>query len=737
MRSREEMELELELELARARQHQEELQDFDWSTVSEGAASGAAMGASTLPAWAMLARQNGRTPPPPGYVGPGAGGPPSGPPPPGFRSTVAAGRKRGVRSALRSAVTELAESAAQNPKAFAAAEIAGAAGAGAAAGVAREAAQNKELGPTGTAVAETAAGLAGGAAGATIPVGTLNTVRSMGRWMSNDLAQILGAMPMTGWLMRQVPGLNLWPEHVAKTTAERRAATELQRLSGDPKAAAQAALDAPEGVSPARATGEPGLMGLETLIMKDDPAFGRMITESLETAVNRAQGALRDLYATPRGRQDWERAIVSHGAMPGTEIPLGSPRQMLNTAYESFGPAYEPFKQYPAKPRLFELTRNTPLNVMFRNLVNSRTTMAGEDTRRSVGRWLDGKMTALNRRQNKEGYITTGDLLDLRSDIRAKIREASDTTDGTDRAELLEMAESRVNQVLKSWLPPDSMPQLNAVDRQYGVLKTLMAAMRSSKDEQLTPDNVLAQLRYGGNRALRQDAQSGRPAQDFLGKGGADRARVVYEQMDEPSRANLRGDLVHTLADKATKDGVLDGATFGRLLTQNAAVARNMGMSHEEIGKLERVSQSLRMMQRPSPGASDRMLHDGPSDVMNLMASLIGAKVASEVTGATGSRAGALPVAGFMTRYYRKLLNAMTGDRAATLLIEASRPENKALYAALLTRNTDPPIKHKQAARLLNMWLYGQVLPDAADALGGAADAGLEELRSVTDELGE
>lgn len=730
--SEDELRLQLDLDLAEARKRKAELEGTDWGAVGEGAEAGALASAATLPVVAAYARYRNLGASAPRSLPAGSTGAPAEPPAP-YRASPSrfsphGGRAERLGAMVSSFARDVGESAARNPTKFAAAELAGGAAAGGVGALAREMAHDQEVGPTGEAAAELAGNVAGGLTGQVLPVGALNAMSRAARWGMQDLGQILGSMPLTGFVMSKIPVVKNWPKATANTIAERRAAAALQSRAADPEQAAQDALAAPEGVTPARATQDPGLMGIEARIAMDDPAWKKAVDDDLQSAIAKAQGELKALYSTPRGRQDWEASVVQRGAPPGATVAGDTPQQMVDSAYEAYEPVYDQFRNWPAKARLLTTTRKTPLAVMLRNAVNSSTSMAGDDTRRNVGRWLEARMGALRRREGKNGEITTGDLLSFRSAVRAKAREArkSQSNDAQERAELLDIAEDRINQVIKTWLPKDGMAALNAVDRQYGVLKTIEKAMGRSKNRELTPDNLLAELRYGGGkttREMRTLAQSGRRAADIYGK--PDAARAVAGELDEAGRTNLQNDLVHTMLQRSTlDDGGVDAVKFLNQLRGNQETARALGMSYEQLGRLDRIAQTIKMMQAPSPGAVDKLMNDGPSDVLQLISSIAASKVASEVGDITKAKAGQLAFAGFMTRYYRRLLNGLTADRAAALLMEASK--NPTLYAALLTKSTAPPRVHAQVNRMLNSWL------GTAAASGGDL---LENLRREADEL--
>ncbi len=731
-------EIQLDMDLAAARKRKAEMEgEVDLGGVAEGAEAGAVASALTLPAIAWYARSRNLGVAP--EMTPGARHP-------GALPVQAAGEFRprrplfsphggkgeAVAAALSAAAREIGESAARNPKTFAAAEIAAGAGAGAGAELMRQ--ETRDQDPLVQDAASLAGSVVGGGVTGPLPSAAINSVRRFFRWGMTDLPQLISALPITGIVANKIPGLGPALRGRTETAAADRAAQALQTRVADPEAAAAAAMEGPAGVTPARRTGEEGLMSVEAAIAKEDPVFKKGVEDDLNAAIGRAQGALKDLYATPRGKQDWERAVIQRVAAPGTELEGETPTDLLDSAAKSFEPLYAPFKVWPAKARLLSPTRKTPLITMMRNAMNSKTTMAGDDTRRSVGRWLEGKMSALGRRADKDGNLKTGDLLALRSDIRTASREASDSLNGKDKAELLDLAEDRVNQVLRTWLPRDAWSSLAGVDRQYGAFKTVSAAVRRSKDRELTPDNLLAELRYGSRatQELRSTAQGGRTVEELL--NDPERARVVASQLTPADAQNMRNSYAHALMDRATvlrEDGSsgIDGAKLQKLLSDHYETGRALNMSHEELGRLDNIASQLRNMQKPAPEAVAKIMTDGPGDILQLATTLAASKVSSEIVKATESGAGSLAVTGFLSRYYRKLLNALTGDRAVQLLIDASRdPE---LYSALLLRKSAAPVAHRDASRKLNAWLATVAAPQAADV---GADA-VEELRREAESL--
>ncbi|MGH9352342.1 MAG: hypothetical protein ACRD2G_09305 [Terriglobia bacterium] len=213
----------------------------------------------------------------------------------------------------------------------------------------------------------------------------------------------------------------------------------------------------------------------------------------------------------------YQQSAVSEAAAPGASIPKGDVDDMLDKAYQSFQPLYDQAKGFPVKPIIMRTQGpDIPLNDAFRSAVTDKGVLASNQERSQVQSFLHNEATRFNG--------TSDSLLNLRSNIRAKIREAQ--MDGkTAQSQLLKNAEGPVTQALESQLPPKAMTALRTADSKYGQYKIMEDAVARSKDRSLgmsptnlseavksaTPQGVYAR---GGGGPLRDLAKQGKAVFD-------------------------------------------------------------------------------------------------------------------------------------------------------------------------------------------------------------------------------
>jgi hypothetical protein len=695
-----ELELELERELAMARRRRAELggessDSLDLEEVASSAAEGAAVGAAALPALAAAGSAFDTNPTrAPGFRAFS-----------GYKGTPAFRRPtgRGKAGVARTLMEGIGRTVREHPLGTAVAEIGAGAGSGAALSVAE---QMRDAGDAND-LAVQAAPFIGGVVGGVAPTAMMNMVNRSLLWSAERTAPILGGLPGG----KYIPGV----ERAHNRTAMDRAANRLQSLSADPESAAERVLTGSEGITAPRRTGEEGLMALEARVMADDPAYAAQVRTDLERAITRAETELADLYGTPRGAEEWRRAVFERVSAPGTEIPPGTTDDMLEAAYDSFESMYGPAKGWRVMPRMNTPTRKTTLATMFDNIATTRTTMAGETERNSVTNWLRGKMSSLGRRE-RDGHVRSEDLLKLRSDIRAQARRVRRSN--PDRADLLDLAEDKVTEVLKPQLPPDVVKSLTAADKLYGVFRTVEDAVGKDSARVLTPEKLASSLRSSSPTArtaaarsagdLGQLSRSGLPVASVLGK--PDRARHLVRGMSEEDLSNVHSDFVTTLMNKATRadpetgESVVNGRTLMAMLRQNTPTAKSLRMSGDELSRLEGIGKSLMDAQKKSPAALARTLDDGATSALEAMAVFLGTQSGSRATQMTGTgMSGGIAWPAFFTKRYKAVLGAMNSDKALEFLVQAHKDPD--LYAAMLVRETSPERVKSQAAKTLNAWL--------------------------------
>lgn len=180
--------------------------------------------------------------------------------------------------------------------------------------------------------------------------------------------------------------------------------------------------------------------------------------------------------ARERGWQQTKNLISKESAPPGYTPPdradVRDAYKDLKSAYDT---AYDQFKGYPLQPAMMRVQGgNVPLTQF---MAVPRQAAADPKSRRYVQTFIDNELGRIRGRQ-----LDSKDLLEIRSNIRAKIRDLSGNQNFPDAEGLLKIAEQRTTEVLESQLPPDVMKSLREVDAKYGNFKVLESAIDRSKD---------------------------------------------------------------------------------------------------------------------------------------------------------------------------------------------------------------------------------------------------------------
>lgn len=610
----------------------------------------------------------------------------------------------GVPAALERAGRQVVDAAARRPGAFWASEIAAGMGAGAGQELGREAADDMEVDGVGRAALETGGALLGGM----LPTATPRML-ARGATQAYDAAlqHVLPFTPAGGRL---------------------RAAQQMQRRAADPEAAAQAALDAPEGVTPARATGDEGLMAQEQRILADNPELRAQVQADLAEAQRRTAREIEGIFGEGRSPQAWQHSVMERVAAPGARIEPGDADRMLQQAFDSYGPAYDIARGY----RIETQGMGRSLN----DAINDPEVFAGEGVRNNVRGWLNSQLKNLARtRAAADGSLTSDDLLQLRQAVRTRSRQLAGTTDadGQQAREVLDRVERRLTSILEEQLPEDVVEQLRQVDRQYRQYKVVEDAMYRGGEVGLDPRRLSDAVRRaaqspgryarGADEELRSLALQGRSMDELL-RNPALAARVRRGLNDEQLRA-VKADYTQTLIQRAIRpddagEPVLDGRQFKTLLRQHAESGRALGLTSTEMARLHTLADRLIMMQRRPPEAVARLYEDGPSTVVELISALVGAKGGQRAAGrGLGS---SLVLAQFMSRKARDAVEHMTSSQAIKLMTDAATDPK--LYAALLTGPTTAVRKQREAAQHLEAWLLGQAAQQAEQVLGGGSEDG-------------
>ena len=180
--------------------------------------------------------------------------------------------------------------------------------------------------------------------------------------------------------------------------------------------------------------------------------------------------------ARERGWQQTQALIGKESAPPGYTPPTyADVRDTYNDLRDAYADAYSQFNGYPLQPALVRVQGgNVPIS---QYMSVPRQAAADDKSRKYVQSFINNELGRIKGRQ-----LDSKDLLDIRSNIRTKMRDLANNDNYPDAGKLLEAAEKRATEVLESQLPPDAMKSLRAVDAKYGNFKVLESAIDRSKD---------------------------------------------------------------------------------------------------------------------------------------------------------------------------------------------------------------------------------------------------------------
>lgn len=240
--------------------------------------------------------------------------------------------------------------------------------------------------------------------------------------------------------------------------------------------------------------------------------------------INQGEQALRHVWgvgpmiesARDNAEHQFQARAIQMGAAPGTTItPSENIHEMLQQAYDSYAPLYSQAHGYPVSPKIMRANGpDVPLDATFK--AAAQAPGVPRSLQQSENDWLQDRLTQLGRNPHSE------DLLQLRSDIRQRARNANLKTD-TDSghvANINSRAERGVTAAFESQLPQQPLDALRTADSNYGNYKIIENAVAKSKDNLagMTPaklsqaiSNATADPQYarGGGGPLRDMAQAG------------------------------------------------------------------------------------------------------------------------------------------------------------------------------------------------------------------------------------
>ena len=535
---------------------------------------------------------------------------------------------------------------------------------------------------------EAVGGLLGGVAGASIPGAGPRAVRAGVDWSVSNL------LPFTD------------------AGAAPRAASQTQRRAQDPEGAAQSLEALIPGVTPARQTGDPGLMAQEQRILDDNPQLRRQVEEDLSGAQRAQETEARQLFGSTRSQGDWELEVMQRTAAPGAEIQPGDPDAMLTQAFESFQPAYNAVRG--------QQVSGEGLGRSLEEVIRNPETSAGTQVRNRVASEVNGRLETLAARAGEGTDLTSDDLLDLRHALRTDIRDlrGATTESAQERQRLLQNTERRLTEFLENQLPEDLTEQLRAVDSQYRQHKVVENAVFRSGERGLDPERLSEAIRQGaqsegqfargGDAELRSLALTGWPMDRLIESPQIARRATsgLSAEQREPLKANAANYIAQRArtADPQTGEGYLSGAQMRRLVTENAESLRAIGMNDSDIGRMNAIADNLITIQRQPPAAVQELYEDSPSLFLELGARLAGALGGQRL--AQGRLSAGLVMSQFMSKRARDSLDSMTGSEAERMMVEAATDPQ--LYRALLTGPTSTRQQQREAAQRLQGWLLGE-----------------------------
>lgn len=559
----------------------------------------------------------------------------------------------------------------------------------------------------------------------------------------------LGAAPaMSGDLARNLTrriSTDYFPH--TKAGAKNIVAPQVQRPTGA-KANAYARMirDAPPGATPADATRDPVLRGLEQRAIQESERMGIVPRSLKKTLPDDRPANLRHIVEDRRatGRQDLQRnlremfgpsrdqgermvSMIRAGTAPGAEdaIHPGPLHKMVDQAYETFRPAYNAFRNLPASGTVAS-TQNPdveiPIPKAFNEIVKNQNVTASKQARNEIRSFLNNEWSRVRSRA-QQGQMTTGDLIEVRRGVRDELRALSQQADtsAVDRRRLLSAAEDRLTQALESSLGADDLQALRATDAQYRRYKILETAAWMGGDDPLSADNLSAAIRAaniparyarGSDMEMRQLAKSWGDITSRLDDPVA--LRHIVQDMTPEARLPLKAELVNTLMQRAGGSEIMPGGETipsGTALKREIsnldgslrALANNQTDYAEMKHRLNRVADGLEVLQQGTATAPTELFEQGPAWIFEILPALAGAKVAANIANTVDiGMGGGFVLAQRIARRFVDQGSRFAMARPKQLMVDMVL--DKDLYTAMLMREGGSAPEIERAVRALNAW---------------------------------
>lgn len=239
-----------------------------------------------------------------------------------------------------------------------------------------------------------------------------------------------------------------------------------------------------------------------------DLSAGQMRPSSF---LNRIEQAVESFGASSgQGEQlQFAQKLAQDARAPGSvRLREGKLADMLTQMQGGYNKAYEPIKAVPVNQVIPQ-----QLKTAFEQVVEDADILATDDQRKLIGKFLDNQLTKLKGRK-----LTAGDVMSVRSKIRGKVTDLK-RGQKWEEAQLMEGAESELNEILNRAIP-DQAAQFNRnVDYQYAKYKTVEDALSRMGDRDFpTPSQWSASVKLGtpkgayarGAGRMRPDIEAGR-----------------------------------------------------------------------------------------------------------------------------------------------------------------------------------------------------------------------------------
>lgn len=234
---------------------------------------------------------------------------------------------------------------------------------------------------------------------------------------------------------------------------------------------------------------------------------GQMNPRGMMSAIEQSSPArLTPSVAAQRNQGTIETfgAMINRSLPPGgTPVNVTNVQQMTEDLHGMFNRNYDQVRDFPANTK-----------GLVAQMDDRISTGGGIDSiQESDTRWLADKMTAFD-----PADMTTGDLMNLRSTVRTRMRDRfrEGTVESVDAMRALEGVEDAITQRIERALPNRQRRLLNETDAQYGNYKTIEdISWRSGDSEGVTPNRMTQSVKKSADSKGTYARGGGGPLRDL------------------------------------------------------------------------------------------------------------------------------------------------------------------------------------------------------------------------------